>query len=110
MKSVFIAATNEQAVEVEALEGNWVDPDPLICLFHCIIDYPCIRDSFMQQLNSMDHVALKNRNSEGSHEKSVLEDIATVWSDPTFTVTTESFTKDPYGLHTTTRHPIHIHH
>ncbi|KAL3792390.1 hypothetical protein ACHAWO_010082 [Cyclotella atomus] len=80
-----------RAAEQSALQYNWTGPDPIVCLFHCIIDKPDIRSKFMLRLNSMTSEALENCNSFGSREISVWEDVAVEWNDTGYTVTTESF-------------------
>jgi hypothetical protein len=88
LRTVSIA---EMAEQQALLEGNWVGPDPIIRLFHCIIDHSHILQKFLTRLQSMSCLSLENRNSDLSRDISVWEDISNVWNDPQYTPTTELF-------------------
>ena len=89
-----ISSTAEKAAQQAALEGNWIGPDPIIRLFHAIIDHPTIKGKFLTRLNSMTRLSLENRNSELCRDISVWEDVANQWNNPAFIPTTESFTNN----------------
>eukprot|EP00970_Alexandrium_tamarense_P005966 scaffold1001_cov191-Alexandrium_tamarense.AAC.7 len=81
-----------EMVEQQALlEGNWVGPDPIIRLFHCIIDHSHILQKFLTRLQSMSRLSLENRNSDLSRDVSVWEDVSNMWNDQEYTTTTEVF-------------------
>eukprot|EP00970_Alexandrium_tamarense_P000876 scaffold103_cov193-Alexandrium_tamarense.AAC.7 len=88
LRTVSIA---EMAEQQALLEGNWVGPDPIIRLFHCIIDHSHILQKFLTRLQSMSCLSLENRNLDLSRDISVWEDISNVWNDPQYTPTTELF-------------------
>jgi hypothetical protein len=88
LRTVSIA---EMAEQQALLEGNWVGPDPIIRLFHCIIDHSHILQKFLTRLQSMSCLSLENRNSDLSRDISVWEDISNVWNDAQYTPTTELF-------------------
>jgi hypothetical protein len=73
------------------LEGNWVGPEPIIRLFHCIIDHSHILRKFLTRLQSMSRLSLENRNSDLSRDVSVWEDVSNMWNDQEYTTTTEVF-------------------
>eukprot|EP00970_Alexandrium_tamarense_P012082 scaffold2742_cov89-Alexandrium_tamarense.AAC.3 len=75
----------------ELLEGNWVGADPIIRLFHCIIDHSHILQKFLTRLQSMSRLSLENRNSDLSRDVSVWEDVSNLWNDSQYTATTELF-------------------
>jgi hypothetical protein len=88
LRTVIIA---EMAEQQALLEGNWLGPDPIIRLFHCIVDHSHILQKFRTKLQSMSRLSLENRNSDLSRDISVWEDISNIWNDPEYTPTTELF-------------------
>ena len=81
----------EKVQQQELLAGNWVGPDPIIRLFHCVVDHSHILQKFLTRLQSMSRLSLENRNSELSRDVSVWEDVSNMWNDPDYTATTELF-------------------
>ena len=91
MKKLRTDAIEALAQQQTLLEGNWVGPDPIIRLFHCIIDHAHIMQKFLTRLQSMSRLSLENRNSDLCRDISVWEDVSNVWNDPQYTPTTEIF-------------------
>ncbi len=63
MKKLRTDAIDALAQQQALLEGNWVGPDPIICLLHCIIDHAHITQKFLTRLQSMSRLSLENRNT-----------------------------------------------
>eukprot|EP01082_Thalassiosira_pseudonana_P011173 g10847.t1 g10847 contig4:2693859-2695037(-) len=74
MKKLRTDAIDALAQQQTLLEGNWVGPDPIIRLFHCIIDHAHIMQKFLTRLQSMSRLSLENRNSDLCRDISVWED------------------------------------
>jgi hypothetical protein len=91
MKKLRTDAIDALAQQQALLEGNWVGPDPIICLLHSIIDHAHIMQKFLTRLQSMSRLSLENRNSDLCRDISVWEDVSDVWNDPRYTPTTEIF-------------------
>ena len=91
VKKLRFESIAEKVQQQELLAGNWVGADPIIRLFHCIIDHSHILQKFLTRLQSMSRLSLENRNSELSRDVSVWEDVSNMWNDPDYTATTELF-------------------
>eukprot|EP01082_Thalassiosira_pseudonana_P008743 g7883.t1 g7883 contig26:484780-486410(+) len=64
----------EMVQQQALLEGNWVGSDPIIRLFHCVVDHSHILQKFLTRLQSMSRLFLENGNSDLSRDVSVWED------------------------------------
>eukprot|EP01082_Thalassiosira_pseudonana_P006057 g5707.t1 g5707 contig2:1124304-1125608(+) len=91
VKKLRFESIAEMVQQQELLAGNWVGADPIIRLFHCIIDHSHILQKFLTRLQSMSRLSLENRNSDLSRDVSVWEDVSNLWNDFQYTATTELF-------------------